>query len=68
MDYLYMLVGDGAEWEDIVLFASEAEAITASLKNKTVRVEIFKRDTAGAYHPTYNYYLNGELILTNMGL
>ena len=63
-----MLVGDGAEWEDIVLYATEGDAIAASLKNKKIRVEIFKRDAAGAYHPTYNYYLNGELILTNMGL
>ena len=65
MDYLYMLVGDGAEWEDIVLYADEAEAIAASMKHKRVRVEIFKRDDAGAYRPTYNYYLAGNLILTN---
>ncbi len=60
-----MLVGDGAEWEDIVLYADEAEAIAASLKHKRIRVEIFKRDTEGAYRPTYNYYLAGNLILTN---
>jgi hypothetical protein len=65
MDYLFMLVGDGAEWEDIVLYADEAEAIAASMKHKRIRVEIFKRDDAGAYRPTYNYYLAGNLILTN---
>jgi hypothetical protein len=65
MDYLYMLVGDGAEWEDIVLYATDAEAIEVSIKHKKTRVEIFKRDNAGAYRPTYNYYLAGNLILTN---
>jgi|LauGreSBDMM110SN_4_FD.fasta_scaffold281978_2 hypothetical protein len=65
MNYLYMLVGDGAEWEDIVLYADEAEAIAASMKHKSIRVEIFKRDDGGAYRPTYNYYLAGNLILTN---
>ena len=65
MDHLYMLACDGAEWEDLVLYADEAEAINASIKYKSIRVEIFKRDDAGAYRPTYNYYLAGNLILTN---
>jgi hypothetical protein len=65
MDYLYMLACDGAEWEDIVLYATGAEAISASIKYKSIRVEIFKRDDVGAYRPTYNYYLAGNLILTN---
>ena len=56
---------DGAEWEDLVLYATGAEAINASIKYKNTRVEIFKRDDAGGYRPTYNYYLAGNLILTN---
>ena len=65
MDYLYMLACDGAEWEDLVLYATSTEAINASIKYKSIRVEIFKRDDGGAYRPTYNYYLAGNLILTN---
>ena len=65
MNYLYMLACDGAEWEDIVLYATDAEAMAASIKYKSIRVEIFKRDDGGAYRPTYNYYLAGNLILTN---
>jgi len=65
MENLYMLVGDGAEWEDIVLYATEEDAINASIKHKKIRVEVFKRDATGTYRPTYNYYLAGTLILTN---
>jgi len=55
-----MLAYDGAEWEDLVLYATDAEAVAASIKYKSIRVEIFKRDDVGAYRPTYNYYLAGN--------
>ena len=55
-----MLVFDGAEWEDMILFADKEEAIQASIKYFTWRVEIFKKDILG-YIPTYSYYKNGIL-------
>jgi hypothetical protein len=62
MEYLYMLVGDGFEWEDMLLYTEETDAITASRRYPTRRVEIFKRDGHGTYSPTYSYWQNGELV------
>ena len=61
MDYLYVLVCDGLEWEDIVVYLTENEAIAASIKYKKHRVEIFQK-TDNGYMPTYNYYNNGKYI------
>ena len=63
-DEIYMLLPDGAEWEDIILFIDKEEAIAASIKYHKLRVEIFKKKNIG-YHPTYNYYKNGILIIGN---
>ena len=52
MEYIYVFVVDGAEWE----------AIEKSKKAPTVRLEIFIKSPKGGYRPTYNYYLNGEYI------
>ena len=60
MDTLYVLVSDGAEWEDIVLSDNEQDAIALSLHYKKCRVEIFKKDANNQYKPTYSYYKNGE--------
>ena len=62
MEYLYMLVGDGFEWEDMLLYITEEDAINASKRYPTRRVEIFKRDGHGTYMPTYNYWQNGEYV------
>ena len=61
MECVYMLLADGAEWEDIVIILDKEEAIQASIKFKKLRVEIFKKGVFG-YIPTYSYYSNGELI------
>jgi len=61
---VYMLLPDGAEWEDIIIILNKEDAIAASIKYYKMRVEIFKKkqDDVG-YTPTYNYYKNGELKL-----
>jgi hypothetical protein len=62
MEFIYVFVVDGAEWEDIIVFTSKEEAIEKSKKHPRVRLEIFSKSAKGGYHPTYNYYLNGEYI------
>ena len=58
MEFIYLLVANGAEWEDIIVFLSEKEAIESSKKNINSRIEIFTKSNNG-YIPTYNYYKNG---------
>jgi len=61
-EFVYMLLPDGAEWEDIILILDKEEAIEASKKYYKMRVEIFeKKENKLGYHPTYYYYCNGEL-------
>jgi len=58
---LYILTGN-SEWEDIIIYDNKEDAINASLKYPTLRVEIFKQkiDEVG-YTPTYTYYKNGVI-------
>ena len=58
MEFIYLLVANGAELEDIIVFLSEKEAIDSSKKNPTSRIEIFIKSDNG-YIPTYNYYKDG---------
>ncbi len=60
MEYVYLLVHDDGEWEDLIIFLSEEEAIKNSIKHPHQRVEIFGVNSDGGYTPTYNYYKNGE--------
>jgi len=62
MDFIYLLVNDGCEWEDIVVYLSKDVAIEKSKRHPSVRVEIFSRNNNNEYIPTYNYYKNGEYI------
>ena len=59
VEFVYMLVQDGAEWEDIIIILDKEEAIQASIKFYTSRVEIFKKSSLG-YIPTYTYYKGGN--------
>jgi hypothetical protein len=62
---IYMLVQDGAEWEDMSIILKKEDAIAASIKYQQCRVEIFTKKTGHyGYTPSYNYYKNGELKLT----
>jgi len=53
---------NGTNWDDLVVYLSKDEALEVSQKNPCARVEIFKKSEKGGYKPTYNYYLNGELV------
>lgn len=65
-DCIYMLLPDGAEWEDLILFTNKEDAIQASIKYKKRRVEIFNKQTNGTgYEPSYFYYKEGQLINGN---
>ena len=58
--FIYMLVGNGYEWEDMILFTEKEEAIQMSKKYPKERVQIFQKTNAG-FVPIYSYYQNGEL-------
>jgi hypothetical protein len=63
MEFVYMLLfGKGSEWEDIIILLSKEEAINESIKYPNARVEIFSKNDALGYTPTYNYYRNGNLV------
>jgi hypothetical protein len=62
MNLIYLLITDGNEWEDIVVFLTEEHAINESIKNPKSRVEIFIETDKNGYIPTYNYYKNGKYI------
>ena len=59
MEFVYMFVLEGAEWEDLIVFLTEEEAIKKSKECPHTRLEIFAKSPNGGYYPTYNYYLNG---------
>ena len=63
MNYIYVLVCDKFEWEDIVIYVDENEAKIQSINNPNKRVEIFSK-TENGYKPTYCYYKKGNLIET----
>lgn len=58
MEFIYLLIVNGAEWEDIIVFLLEKEAIDSSKKNPNARIEIFSKSDNG-YMSTYNYYKDG---------
>lgn len=58
MEKLYVFLVDGAEWEDMILFTSEVEAVEFSKKRPTGRVEIFMKSSTG-FTPSYAYIRNG---------
>lgn len=62
MDFVYLLVVDGAEWEDIVVYLTVEEAIEKSKKYPNARVELFAKSEKGGYKPTYTYYQNGVYV------
>ena len=60
MEFVYILIGHGSEWEDNIVFLNENDAINASIRHPNSRVEIFNKCVHGnGYVPTYNFYKNG---------
>lgn len=63
MEYVYVFLPDGHEWEDMIIYLTEEDAINASLAYKYARVEIFKKHpNCSGYTPTYAYYEHGKLV------
>jgi len=60
MEFVFLLL-HGSEWEDTTVLLSREDAIHASKRYPSSRVEIFGKNGIG-YTPTYNYYKNGELV------
>jgi len=65
MESVYLLVVNDAEWEDIIVYLSKEEAIEKSKQWPNTRIEIFNKSEKGGYRPTYNFYLNGNLICSD---
>jgi hypothetical protein len=63
MSYIFVLLGDKFDWEDMIIFTDDDEAKTESIKHPDCRVEIFSKTKTG-YKPTYCHYKNGKLIET----
>ena len=56
---VYMVVPmGGAEWEDMIIYLSEEEAIAKSKKWPNTTIQLFTK-TKDGYRPAYKYYLNG---------
>ena len=66
MTFVYLLLNDGCDWDDMVLFLTEPDAITASIEHPHWRIEIFSKNNTVGYLPTYNYYKNGQLYNGNI--
>jgi hypothetical protein len=62
MDCIYVLVVNGDDWEDMVMYVTKEEAIEASKQHTNARVEVFRKSEKGGYVPSYNYYKNGEYV------
>jgi hypothetical protein len=58
MSYIFILLDDKYDWEDLKIFIDENEAKEVSIKYPNKRVEIFNKSENG-YIPTYCYYKNG---------
>jgi hypothetical protein len=61
MDFCYVLLFYGSDWEDTIILLSEEDAINESIKYPNARVEIFMKNDK-RYIPTYSYFKNGKLI------
>lgn len=65
-EYTYMLVPNGAEWEDMIIVINNEDAITLSKKYYKCTVQIFeKKENSIGYEPMYNYYDKGEFVIGN---
>jgi DNA repair photolyase len=61
MEFVYVMINDN-DWEDMIIYLSEKEAIDISNKYPHIRIEIFSKKTdSDGYSPTYNYYKGGKL-------
>lgn len=60
MEFIYVMTNSG-EWEDIVIYLSEEEAIETSNTYPNIKIEVFgKNPHHSGYSPTYTYYKGGK--------
>lgn len=57
--FLYILVSDNFEWEDIKVYINIDEAIKVSIEYPESRIEIFTKNEDNSFTPMYHYYKNG---------
>jgi hypothetical protein len=61
MEFIYVMI-NSSEWEDIVIYLSEEEAIGSSITYPNIKIEIFgKNSDYNGYSPIYSYYKDGKL-------
>ena len=61
MEFVYVMINT-INWDDIVIYLTEKEAIESSITYPNIRIEIFGKNTGySGYSPTYNYFKDGEL-------
>jgi len=62
MEFVYVMINSN-DWEDVVIYLTEKEAIESSITYPNIRIEVFGKNAEhSGYTPTYNYYKNGNLI------
>ena len=61
MNYLFVLIDDVIDLDNMVIFIDDDTAKIASIKNPDKRVEIFTK-TKNGYKPSSCFYKNGVLI------
>jgi hypothetical protein len=64
-EYVYVLVCNGGDWEDMKIVMTKEQAIEMSIKYSKSVVEVFRINEKKEYIPIYQYYKNGELYKEN---
>jgi hypothetical protein len=61
MNFVYVMISDSCEWEDIVIYLTEEDAIKSSKMYPNTRIEIFINNfDFNGFTPTYRYYKDGK--------
>jgi hypothetical protein len=60
-DILYLVIGEGLDWDDIVILTDRERAIEMSIKypHKTVELFYFNKEE-GRYIPAYSHFVQGK--------
>ena len=64
-EQIFVLLPDKAEWEDLIIFTDETDAMIALKKSRNKRVEIFKKGENGSFLPSYDHYTRIEIDTSN---
>ncbi len=61
MEFVYVYMPNGGEWEDFEIYLTEEDAMEATRRNKNSRAELFKKE-GKKYVPTYLYLVDGKQV------